>query len=63
MGDLRRGRHIGTDVELAIWATLSNRSDIVRTLDKAFSNWNDNKQEQTFPKMFEDAFQDYRDTT
>src|SRR5437660_11371315 len=29
MGDLRRGKHVGTSIELAIWAILSNRSDLI----------------------------------
>lgn len=56
-GDLRRGRHIGTSIEKAIWAILSNRSDLVEGLDKAFASWIDEKQEERFPGLFDEVFE------
>ena len=38
MTDLRRGRYVGTDIEKAIWAILSNRSDLVGEIDRMFEN-------------------------
>lgn len=57
MGDLRRGKHVGTPVEKTIWAILANRSDLVETIDKAFANWIDEKQEEKFPELFEQVFE------
>ena len=33
MADLRRDKHVGTDVEKAIWAILSNGSDLLDSID------------------------------
>lgn len=57
MGDLRRGRHVGTDVELAIWAILSNRSDILEEHDPAFARYIDAKADEKFPQLFEFVFE------
>jgi hypothetical protein len=56
MADLRRGKHIDTDVELAIWAILSNRSDLLETLDRAFARYIEEKTEEKFPKLFDTVF-------
>lgn len=56
MGDLRRGKHVGTPVELAIWAILSNRSDLVQTIDRAFGEYIQEKHEERFPNLYEEVF-------
>ena len=56
MSDLRRGRHIGTDVEKAIWAILVNRSDLVSDLDKGFGNYIAENHEQEFPRLLDEVF-------
>ncbi len=55
MTDLRRGRYVGTDTELAIWAILSNRSDLVEQFDKAFGGYINKKCEEKFPKLFDEV--------
>lgn len=57
MDDLRRGRHVGTPVEKTIWAILSNRSDLIETLDRAFATWIGEKHEEKFPGLFDEVFQ------
>jgi hypothetical protein len=57
MGDLRRGKHVDTDVELVIWAILSNRSDLVESFDKAFGNYIYEKHEDKFPRLFDEVFE------
>jgi hypothetical protein len=54
--DLRHGRHVGTDVELAIWAILSNRTDILESIDRGFAEYIESKYESMFPKLFEEVF-------
>jgi hypothetical protein len=54
MGDLRRGRHVGTPVEKTIWAILANRSDLVETIDRAFARWIDETYEEKFPGLFDE---------
>jgi len=56
MDDLRRGKHVGTNIELAIWAILANRSDLVGDFDKAFAKYIDEKHEALFPNLFDDVF-------
>lgn len=56
MGDLRRGKHVGTPIEKTIWAILSNRSDLVDDIDKAFGKWIYEKHEEKFPGLFEEVF-------
>jgi len=56
MSDLRRGKYVGTPVEMAIWAILVNRSDLVETLDRAFSRYISNKYEEIFPNLFEEVY-------
>ena len=57
MTDLRRGVHVGTPVELAIWAVLSNRSDLIGIIDRAFEIWIFENHEKEFPDLFEEVFQ------
>lgn len=56
LADLRRGRHVGTDVEVAIWAILSNRSDLLESVDKPLAKYVAENQAVMFPTLFEDAF-------
>ena len=57
MSDLRRGKHVGTNVEFAIWAILANRSDLVRDFDKVFGQYVQEKYEELFPTLFDDVFE------
>src|SRR5712692_3748942 len=54
--DLLSGRHVGTDVEVAIWAILSNRSDVLEQIDKSLARYIDKEQEVRFPKLLEEVF-------
>ena len=54
--DLRRGKHIRTDVELAIWAILSNRMDILKEVDKGFHDYLERSTEKKFPRLDQDVF-------
>lgn len=56
MQDLERGVHRGTDVEVAIWAILSNRSDLVQSFDKLFAKYIDDNLEKLHPDLFDKAF-------
>ena len=56
MSDLRRGKHVRTNIELAIWAILSNRSDLVQDFDKFFGQYVQEKYEELFPTLFDDVF-------
>lgn len=56
MSDLRRGKYVGSDVELAIWAILANRSDLLETIDRAFVRYIDENAEKKFPNLFETVF-------
>ena len=55
MTDLRRGKHVGTTVEKAIWAILA-RSDLVEDLDRLFSEYIDDTHEEKFPGLFDEVF-------
>jgi hypothetical protein len=57
MGDLRRGKHVGTNIELTIWAILSNRSDLIEDFDKSFSKYIYENHEERFPSLFDDVFE------
>jgi hypothetical protein len=54
--DLRRGRYVGTDVELAIWAILVNRIDLLKAIDKGLVGFVESKHEERFPQLFETVF-------
>ena len=56
MSDLRRGKHVGTNIELAIWAILSNGSDLVQSFDKFFGRYIQEKYQELFPSLFDDVF-------
>lgn len=55
--DLRRGKHVGTQIEKAIWAILYTKLDLVLSFDKAFANYIQENQEEKFPGLFEEVFQ------
>ena len=57
MTDLRRGRHVGTVVEKTIWAILFNRSDLIETIDRPFQKFIDEKCQQKFPGLLDEAFE------
>ena len=56
LNDLRRGKHVDTDVEVAIWAILCNRSDLLESVDKPLAKYVTDNQETKFPTLFEDVF-------
>lgn len=56
MEDLRRGRHVGTKIEMAIWAVLVNRTDLVEHLDGGFARYIDSRWEEEFPSLLEEVF-------
>ena len=55
LNDLRRGRYVDTDVEVAIWAVLCNRSDLLESVDKPLAKYVTENQQAKFPTLFEDA--------
>ena len=57
MRDLRKGRHVGTDVEKAIWAILANRSDLLEELDRGLARFIDKHEETKFPDLFDEVFE------
>ncbi len=57
MKDLRRGKHIGTPVEFAIWAILANRSDLLEGLDRGFAAYIEETHKNKFPNLFDEVFE------
>jgi hypothetical protein len=60
MTDLPHGRHLGTDVEIAIWAILASRIDLVRGINSAIAKSVEDHWELLFPDLFELAFTEFR---
>ena len=54
--DLRRGLHVGTDVEIAIWAILVNNIDLLRQTDQALAEYIKLQYEEKFPGLLEKAY-------
>jgi hypothetical protein len=54
--DLRRGYHVGTDVERAIWALLVSHSDLLEQTDKALATWIEEQHEKKFPNLLEEVY-------
>lgn len=54
--DLRSGKHVGTDVELAIWGILARRSDLLDNFDKGFAMYIRDNYEKKFPQLFDELF-------
>lgn len=55
--DISRGRHKGGPVELAVWAILWNRSDLLRAVDEKLADYIDENRETAFKSIFDAAFQ------
>ena len=55
--DLKKGKHVGTEVERSIWAILSSRSDIVNQMDPAFGKYIADNFEEKFPGLFAEVFE------
>jgi hypothetical protein len=58
MSDLRSGKNVGTNVELAIWAILLARIDLVEATDRGLATFISNEQKKRFPDLFQDVFND-----
>ncbi len=56
LSDLRAGRHVGTEVEIAIWAILTNRSDLISSADPAFAKFIEENWEKKYPSLFATVF-------
>lgn len=54
--DLRRGKHVGTDIELVIWAILAHRIDLLESIDRGLARFIESKQEERFPDLFAEVF-------
>lgn len=54
--DLRRGVHVNTDVEKAIWALLVIHSDLVEQADKSLAKWIAQEHEKQFPNLLEEVY-------
>ena len=55
MADLRRGKHVGTDVEKAIWAILSNSSELLESIDSGLDQYIQEVEAEKFPDLYEDV--------
>ena len=61
MGDLRRGKHVGTDVEKAIWAILDEcRDDELSELDAGLAKHIGEHVEEKFPTLYGDVLRHER---
>lgn len=56
--DLQKGKHRGTPVEIAIWAILWNRSDLLGTLNPELAKYIDDNQDGIFKSICDIAFKD-----
>lgn len=54
--DLRHGRFVGTDVEVAVWAILCSRPDLLESFDKTLAAYLEAHRETRFPTLFKVAF-------
>ncbi|WP_374356446.1 hypothetical protein [Thermomonas sp.] len=54
--DLRKGRHVGTDVELATWAILKTENDIFSQFDSALAAYIKANWRSKFPSLMEEVF-------
>lgn len=59
LADLSQGKHLGTDVEVAIWAILWNRTDLLSSVDKPLAEYIERDPEQKFAQLFDVAFEEY----
>jgi len=53
---LRRGKHVNTDVELAIWGILANRSNLLESIDRPLAAYIESEQQKLFPDLFDQVF-------
>ena len=56
--DLRKGRHVGTDVELVTWAILKTENDIFSQFDGALAAYIKANWRSKFPSLMEEVFSD-----
>ena len=56
MTGLKRGRHIGTPVEQAIWAILADHRGVLDFLDGGLADYIDDTWEEKFPALFEEVY-------
>lgn len=54
--DLRHGRHVGTDVELAIWALLLEHMDLVDQTDKGIAAFVNSEHQRQFPNLLAQVY-------
>ncbi len=54
--DLRSGRHVGTNIEKAIWAILLYRIDLVEISDRGFAQYLLENQPRLFPGLMREIF-------
>jgi hypothetical protein len=58
LGDLRHGKHVDSDIELAIWGILVNRIDLLETIDRGLAGFIESTHSERFPDLFEKVFDD-----
>lgn len=58
LSDLRQGKYVGTDVEIAIWAILWNRTDLLASVDRPLAQYIEKDPEKKFVQLFDVAFED-----
>jgi hypothetical protein len=56
--DLQKGKHRGKPVEVAIWAILWNRSDLLETLNPDLAKYITDNQDTVFKSIYETAFKE-----
>lgn len=56
--DLQNGKYRGTPLEIAIWAILWNRSDLLGTLNPELAKYIDDNQDTVFKSIYETAFKE-----
>ncbi len=54
--DLRHGKFVGTDVEVAVWAILCSRPDVLESMDKTLAAYLEAHRESRLPTLFRVAF-------
>jgi hypothetical protein len=56
LSDLRHGKHVGSSIEMAIWAILLKRLDLTNDIDRVLGKFIETKQEEKFPELLETVF-------
>jgi len=54
--DLRHGRHVGTDIELATWALMLNHMDLIEQTDKVVAAFVSREHQKQFPNLLEQVY-------